>query len=113
MSRTSDFKLRHPFCCFCGGKAATEEIEHQPARIVFPEKHRPRGMEYPTCSRCNRQTALAEAVLAFICRFVGSFRENASKDLGRLKDVLKTVKQAYPGLLERMQAGRVTVWHKG
>jgi hypothetical protein len=106
MSATSDFLNRHPLCCFCGGTTSATTIDHQ-ARILFPDKHRPKGLEFPACDSYNKQTRVAEALLAFLCRFAGSLRVDAPRDFNRLKDIVGTEKQAFPTLLPKMHKGKV------
>jgi hypothetical protein len=89
-------------CCFCGGQTPATETDHQPAKILFPDKRRPKGLEFPACMFCNRQTAADEALLAFVCRFAGSHRPNAARDWHRLKDIVRSVNSAFPGLTARM-----------
>jgi hypothetical protein len=107
MSSTQEFLRIHPLCCFCGGSEAATTVDHQPAKIVFPDKSRPKGLEFPACSTCNRQTSGDEALLALVSRFAGSHRPNAARDFHRLKDIINTVRQVFPGLLERMHARKV------
>jgi hypothetical protein len=113
MTNTGDFLKAHPICCFCGGTMPASTIDHQPAKIVFPDKLRPKGLEFPACSDCNRQTSADEALLAFVCRFVGSRRSNAARDFNRLKDIVSYVEGAFPGLLQRMRGHRVWVKERG
>jgi hypothetical protein len=42
-----------PWCCYCGGKERATTIDHVPAKIVFPNKQRPAGLEVPACLPCN------------------------------------------------------------
>ena len=58
------FLLRHPRCCFCGGRRPAVERDHAPARIVFRGKHGPDQFEFPACAECNRAVALSEHALA-------------------------------------------------
>jgi hypothetical protein len=102
MSRTSVFLKQHPMCCFCGGCTPATSIDHQPARIIFPEKHRPKGLEFPACAVCNGQTSADEALLAFICRFAGSFGAKAAHDFSRLKQIVHSINHSFPGLLRKM-----------
>lgn len=105
-SQARRFLDRHPYCCFCGGAEPATTVEHQPSRIVFPGKHRPKGMEYPSCQRCNDQTRAAEALLSFMCRMGGSMRTGADTDLPTFKKTLKSVERSFPGLLARMNMGQ-------
>jgi hypothetical protein len=104
---TADFISRHPLCCFCGGTSPSETIDHQPAKIVFPDKGRPKGLEFPACKRCNQQTGVDECILAFVARLTGSLR-GASPDSG-LVQTLETIETAHPGLLPSMHSKWVEV----
>src|SRR5262245_50452826 len=99
--KASEFIKEHPICCFCGGGTPSETIEHQPAKIIFPEKHRPRGLEFPACKRCNGQTSVDECILAFVARMDGSMRGTIRPDTG-LNKALQTIRVAYPKLLPSM-----------
>lgn len=72
--KARDFIKRHPFCCICGGTEPASTVEHLPARIVFPRKHRPKGLEFPACATCNAQTRGDDSVLAIVSQALGSVR---------------------------------------
>lgn len=74
--KAKDFIKKNPFCCFCGGAEPATTIEHLPARIVFPKKHRPKGLEFPACAACNAQTRSDDSVLAIVAQALGSMRTN-------------------------------------
>ncbi len=105
--RASEFIAKHPLCCFCGGSVPSETIDHQPAKIVFPGKNRPKGLEFPACKRCNEQTSVDECILAFVARLTGSLR-GVGPDVG-LKRALDTIRSAHPNLLLSMHGSRVDV----
>jgi hypothetical protein len=109
--KTAEFIKKHPRCCFCGGGTPSETIDHQPAKIIFPEKSRPKGLEFPACERCNKQTGVDECVLAFVARMTGLMRGNVKPDSG-LKRALKTISAAYPWLLPSMYTKEVEVGGK-
>src|SRR5260221_10070451 len=113
MAKTADFLKQHPLCCFCGGQEPASTIDHQPARIIFPDKLRPKGLEFPACADCNRKTSSDEALLAFVCRFAGSHRINAARDFHRLKDIVRSVNQSFPGLLHKMHGQRLWAMERG
>jgi hypothetical protein len=113
MTNIGEFLRRHPHCCFCGGQTAAATIDHQPARIIFPDKRRPKGLEFPACAICNRQTSADEALLAFVCRFAGSRRTNAARDFHRLKNIVGSINQSFPGLLQRMHGQRLWAKERG
>ncbi|WP_152522566.1 hypothetical protein [Sphingobium ummariense] len=62
------FLEEHPVCCYCNGRRASTERDHAPARIIFRGKHGPENFEFPSCSLCNRASALSEQVTAFYIR---------------------------------------------
>jgi hypothetical protein len=100
------FLVDHLWCCFCGGAVRSETIDHLPAKIIFPNKSRPKGLEFPACKRCNSQTKSEEALLALVSRMAGSLRDNVMPDLERAEGLWSTIDQAYPGLPKRMMARR-------
>jgi hypothetical protein len=53
-------------CIFCGGKRLAQEIEHMPPKGMFENKHRPKGLEFPSCSECNRGSRKLDDVVAFL-----------------------------------------------
>nr|WP_325248229.1 hypothetical protein [Amylibacter sp.] len=40
-------------CVFCGGNRVAEGPEHAPPKVMFKNKSRPMGLEFPACHRCN------------------------------------------------------------
>jgi hypothetical protein len=113
MANSSNFLKAHPFCCFCGGTLPASTIDHQPAKIIFPNKHRPKGLEFPACDECNRQTGGDEALLALLCRTAGSVRTNSKSDSSRLKDIVASVETFFPGLVQRMNLRQVQNFEGG
>jgi hypothetical protein len=97
--RLAEFVRLHPFCCFCGGKERTQSMDHQPARIMFPRKHRPKGLEFPACTTCNKQTAPDEALVALFARVAGSNRPHIDAHDTALDAVVKAVRRSFPLLL--------------
>jgi hypothetical protein len=103
---------KHPWCCFCGGSERAETADHQPAKIIFTNKRRPAGLEFPACHRCNELTRVDETILAFVSRVAGSRREHAVLDR-HLRPVAWRIERAVPGLLRRMYAGSVLHERRG
>jgi hypothetical protein len=92
------FLESNPMCCFCGGTEVATTIEHLPARIVFPKKHRPKGLEFPACGTCNEQTRGDDSVLSVVARAVGSMRPGfPSFDEATLKRAAGGIHRNYPG----------------
>lgn len=100
--RADKFVSRHPWCCFCGGTQPARSIDHQPPRIWFPDKHRPKGLEFPACEVCNAQTSADEALVGLVARFTGGHRpEIKCKDKG-LDRAADAVISAFPDLGRRI-----------
>ncbi len=59
--------LKNP-CIFCGGKSASNTIDHIPARSFFIDRQWPEGFEFPACYSCNQETRFIELRLALISR---------------------------------------------
>lgn len=66
-----EFKAANPFCCFCGGTAATFDRDHVPPRIAFEGSIWPVGFEFPACERCNRSSKTVDQEFAMLCLFGG------------------------------------------
>lgn len=62
--KTKLFLTEHPNCCLCGGKKPAENIEHAPPRVLFLDKHRPKGHEVPACRRCNNGSSQIDQLVA-------------------------------------------------
>lgn len=92
----------NPLCCFCGGQEPATTVDHQPARIMFPDKHRPKGMEFSACSFCNKQTSSDEALVAFFARVTGNHRFPSGRLDKGLKNSIIAVGRAFPNLLREI-----------
>lgn len=103
----ADFIAAHPRCCYCNGRHATAEIDHAPARIAFIKKQGPDGFEFPSCSECNRSTALSEQVAAFYIRAFDL--QNAPIDPPEFDKLVSGISNNAPEALPKFQAQ--TTWH--
>lgn len=76
----ADFKKNHPFCCFCGGQAATETRDEVPPKTVFFKRQWPEGFQFPACFVCNQSSRQIDLALGLIGRMsvadVHSHEEN-------------------------------------
>ena len=86
--KRENFFRQHPTCCFCGGTRPAEEIDHVPSRVLFKNRAWPEGFEFPACSKCNRESALDEQVIALLALV------NAEKFDSTLDDEFKRRLQA-------------------
>jgi hypothetical protein len=96
-STTASFIKHHPFCCFCGGSAPATTRDHQPARVFFRDREWPEGFVFPACEPCNRISAESEAALAILAH-----GQNDSEDRTSYRQLLKSVRTTYPGLIAGM-----------
>jgi hypothetical protein len=99
-------------CCFCGGGTAATTIDHQPARVMFPNKHRPKGLEFPACATCNRQTATHEALVGLFARVTGNHRYREAPSDKALGAAIAAVARSFPRLLAQI-VGRAWVAENG
>lgn len=53
-------------CVFCAGGQPATTVDHVPSRFLFKMKDRPKGLEVPACSRCNRGSSWAEDIAAML-----------------------------------------------
>lgn len=95
--KAHEFAKLHPFCCFCGGSTKTETIDHQPPKILFPDKKRPKGLEFPACKVCNEQSRYADSLVSLLARFTGGHRPGIVPDKATAL-AAKSVVKAYPHL---------------
>ena len=58
-----DMRASGQACIYCGEPAVG--IEHCPARILFVDKDRPAGWEFPACSSCNSGISQLDQIFAF------------------------------------------------
>ena len=73
-------------CIFCGGILPADTIEHAPPISLFVGKLRPKGYEFPACSRCNKGSSEWDQVASFFALAAGEINDNkyGSEDSGRL-----------------------------
>jgi hypothetical protein len=66
--RFTRFKAAHPFCCFCGGQATTETIDHLPPKILFVGSQIPAdyNLEFPACFACNQGSRQHDQVASLL-----------------------------------------------
>ena len=53
-------------CIYCEQRA--DDVEHMPPRVMFKEKLRLSGLEFPSCRSCNKGTSAADLVASFVAR---------------------------------------------
>ena len=70
--RKEIFFQNNPYCCFCGGEANTETIDHFPSRTIFDGRKWPEGYAFPACENCNKQSKISEMVTSFLFKIFPS-----------------------------------------
>lgn len=96
----------HPFCIYCGGEKRATTVDHQPPKILFLRKHRPRGLEFSACAICNRVSSGDDAVFGLIGRLCGSRKPEFALPDSSFRDVISTVESAFPGLPGQLIGGQ-------
>lgn len=94
-----------PMCIYCGGQTRADSIDHMPPIIMFDQRYRPRGMEYPACTACNSGGRLAEQAAAMMGRMYPDAR--TPEQIADLEKVLQAVQNNQPALLLEMQPSAV------
>lgn len=89
-----------PGCIYCALRGAATTLDHMPPRAIFSAKHRPKGLEFPSCEQCNAGTKSTDQVAALMSRIL----PDASTDegLAEVRKYLQAVANNVPGLLEEM-----------
>lgn len=93
-----------PFCIYCGGSERATTIDHMPPAICFRWKHRPKGLEFPSCEVCNAGASHADYVAGLVSRFYEPNGQTQYVD--ELTKMFRSVQTNIPGLLDEMKIGR-------
>ncbi len=96
--RLKDRLIGQP-CAYCAGARVSTTIDHMPAKVVFLGKHRPRGLEFPSCEECNKATSNAELFAAVMTR-----EPATPEDVEELRKLMQGVRDTVPGLMEELFA---------
>ena len=91
-------------CIYCGGEASADTVEHMPPIIMFDQRQRPKGLEFPTCKACNHGTRLSDQVASLLARTYPESNTEANR--AEFKKLLIAASNNAPGLLEEMHVGR-------
>ncbi len=99
-SRLARFKLNNPVCCYCGGQYDCESVNHAPPRTFFWQKHRPKGLEVPSCLFCNRKHAPFDDFFSLIALLhAGFLRDEREPRTAKLVD---SARSRFPEAIEDM-----------
>ena len=94
----------NPGCIYCAGENIATTIEHMPPIMMFENRQRPKGLEFPACGPCNNSTGHSDLVAALLARVL----PEAASDLQQrdLKKLLAAVSNNIPQVLIEMNIGR-------
>lgn len=95
---------RMPYCIYCGGVEPAVTIDHMPPRICFRWKHRPQGLEFPSCKICNEGASHSDYVAGLVSRFYESDGGVGYPD--ELLSMYRSLPSNVPGLLEELKMPR-------
>jgi hypothetical protein len=91
-------------CIYCAASGTATTVEHMPPRIMFRKKDRPKGLEFPCCEVCNRNTKHADLVASLIGRvYPDAATETDGEEFVKL---LGAINNNIPGLLKEMHISR-------
>ncbi len=91
---------KHSLCIYCAGANQATTVEHMPPIIMFDQRQRPKGLEFPTCASCNHGTSSIDLVASLLGRvYPNSESDPEKRDLQKL---LSAVSNNVPRLLEEM-----------
>lgn len=91
----------NPMCIYCGGLTPAKTVEHIPAKIVFNEKQRPKGLEFSACQQCNNNSGPVDLVAAMMARVYPDVSgEYLQQEVQR---IFESVNNNVHGLLEEMK----------
>jgi len=99
--RIERFKDAQPFCIYCGGAAEGTTVDHMPPRALFDGRHRPKGLEFMSCTACNSGTRNSESIVALVSRVYPD--TGNSERIKELERIMRGVEHKNPGLLASMR----------
>ncbi|MCA0373907.1 MAG: hypothetical protein LCH83_13775 [Proteobacteria bacterium] len=113
--RHKDILLNAKGCIYCAGKNEATQIDHMPPRAMFRLSQRPKGLEFPSCSKCNQGTSKLDLAAALMARtFPGIASKSEDTEWSRL---MAEINRAIPGLLQEMWVPpsqmREMLWREG
>lgn len=102
---TRNERLRDKLCVFCGGDKPAVQLDHVPAKILFANKLRPKGLEFPACPDCNQGTKDYDQIIGLLSRLTLSGGDQyETKDLDKLVRAFRT---NYPNVINELDFHRL------
>jgi hypothetical protein len=89
-----------PWCIYCAGSRPADTIDHMPPAMMFIRKQRPKGLEFPSCLKCNNGTSKSDLVASLVGRL--SVEPSSDVEAAEIKKLFSSVRNNVPGLLEEM-----------
>jgi hypothetical protein len=83
---------------------AATTIDHVPPLIMFRQRYRPKGLEFPSCRSCNEGTKHGDLVAAMLSRVYPDAKTDKERD--EFKKLLRSINNNIPGLLQEMCVGK-------
>ncbi len=90
-----------PYCVFCGGETCGTTVDHLPPRIMFNQRHRPKGMEFLACEECNSSSSLDEQIVGLLCRMYPDAK--TEEEQAEVRRLFQMISNNHPGLLEELR----------
>ncbi len=104
-AHSRELLARYPWCVYCGGSVPAEDVDHVPSKMMFRNKHRPRGLEVPSCRACNAGSSQFEVIANAFGRIgFGEAPEVDSLEFGRL---LRDAEANNPGFLLELRGRKI------
>jgi hypothetical protein len=97
---------RHPWCVYCGGSVPAEDVDHVPSKMMFRSKHRPKGLEVPSCRACNNGSSKFEVIANAFGRI--GFGELPKIDRTEFLQLLGDAEANNPGFHDEIKGWRLS-----
>ena len=99
-NRLKDMQVKWQFCIYCGGVETGTTIDHIPPKVVFDLRHRPRGLEFLSCSDCNNGSGLDDQAIGWLSRMLPDSDDTAHS--AELQKLTREVFNNHPRLMREM-----------
>jgi len=99
-NRLKLFLQKHPWCCYCGGKAAAETEDHWPPRAAFFGRRWPDGYVFPACALCNHFTSNHEALFALVCMMVPANHRFTTEAANQFNKAVRAQRHRHPEVMQ-------------
>ncbi|MFN8757801.1 MAG: hypothetical protein ACK5XA_03245, partial [Tagaea sp.] len=102
---TRELLEKHPWCVYCGGTVPAEDVDHVPSKMMFRNKHRPKGLEVPSCRACNAGSSRFEVVANAFGRI--GFGDVPKIDSLEFERLLLDAEANNPGVLAELRCQKI------